>query len=200
MSPRRIAKILGAIGATALAALVIATVYIVNTRSRAASMRIAADLVPGSLAHARNFRWTQMKGGQQQWILNASEASYSEDKTTIVLKQPHLTMTAEDGKPVSVEGSKAILNIDGDNHVKRAELSGGATIHYGDFVIDAEDAVFRPDDDQVEAPGAVTIEGEGLKVSGIGLVGHPKLKQFELQKQVTTHLVPNSRIASAKKE
>ena len=139
-----------------------------------------------------------MKGGEQQWVLTARDANYSSDKTSIVLNEPELTMVAKDGKPVTVDAPKAVLKLEG-NDVKRADLSGGAKIHYGDFLLTTDSASFVPDTDQVDAPGLVTIEGEGLKVTGIGMTGHTKTRQFELLKQVTTDIAPKPTRHSSKK-
>jgi LPS export ABC transporter protein LptC len=189
VSPKRIAKIIAGFGIVALAALVGITIYVVHHRSAAPSMTTIAGLIPGSLLHAHNFHWTQMKAGEPQWVLTARDANYSSDKTSIVLNEPEVTMVSKDGKPVTVDAPKAVLKLVG-NEVKRAELSGGAKIHYGDFTLTTDEATFVPDTDQVDAPGLVTIEGEGLKVTGIGMTGHTKTRQFELLKQVTTHIAP----------
>jgi LPS export ABC transporter protein LptC len=189
VSPRRIAKALAGFGAVALAALVAVTVYVVHSRSGGPVAAKVAGLVPGSLLHAHNFHWTQMKAGELQWVLTASDASYAADKTSLVLNRPVVSMTAQDGKQVTIEAAHAVLELDGSK-VKRANLSGGMTIHYGDFVLTTEAATFVPDSDQVDASGMVKIEGQGLKVTGVGLSGHPKTRRFELLKQVTTEIVP----------
>jgi LPS export ABC transporter protein LptC len=189
MSPKRIAKILAGFGAIALAALLAVTIYVVHNRSAAPTITTIAGLIPGSLLHAHNFHWTQMKAGEQQWVLAARDANYSSDKTSLNLNEPLLTMVSQDGKQVTVKAPKAVLVLDG-NKVKKATLSGGAQIHYGDFVLTTDEATFVPDGDQIDAPGLVTIEGEGLKVTGIGMTGHTKTRHFELLKQVTTHIAP----------
>jgi LPS export ABC transporter protein LptC len=197
VSPKRIAKIIAGFGAVALATLLGVTIYVVNNRSAAPSITTIAGLIPGSLLHAHNFHWTQMKAGEQQWVLTARDANYSSDKTSIVLNQPELTMVSKDGKPVTVDAPKAVLKLVG-NDVKRADLSGGAKIHYGDFLLTTDSASFVPDTDQVDAPGLVTIEGQGLKVTGIGMTGHTKTRQFELLKQVTTDIAPKPRRHASK--
>jgi lipopolysaccharide export system protein LptC len=42
----------------------------------------------------------------------------------------------------------------------------------------------------VEAPGQVTLEGEGVKVIGIGLTGNSKTRVFQLNQQVSTEITP----------
>ena len=70
------------VGAIALAVLLIATVWIVRHRSAAQVLQTVAASVPGTLLHAHNFHWTQMKAGEREWVLTAGEADYSTDKTT----------------------------------------------------------------------------------------------------------------------
>lgn len=189
MSPRRIAKALAGFGAVALVVLIVATVWIVQHRSATQVLQTAAGLVPGTLLRAHNFHWTQMKAGERQWVLSAGEADYSADKTTLKLTDAVVTMVSQDGKPVTVNSPHAALTLNG-NHVVRAYLSGGTTIHFGDYVLTTDSATFMPDDDRVEAPGLVTVMGNGLKVTGVGLTGNPKTRVFELHTQVQTEVTP----------
>ena len=189
MSPRRIAKFLAGFGTIALVGLLVATIWIVRHRSAEQVLQTAAGLVPGTLLRAHNFHWTQMKAGERQWVLTAGEADYSADKTTLKLTDAVVTMVSSDGKPVVVNSPHADLTLNG-NHVTRAHLTGGTIIHLGDYVLTTDSATFMPDDDQVDAPGLVTIVGDGLKVTGIGLSGHPKTRVFELHTQVQTEVTP----------
>jgi LPS export ABC transporter protein LptC len=189
LSPRRIAKALAGFGAVALIVLLVATIWIVRHRSATQVLQTAAGLVPGTLLRAHNFHWTQMKGGERQWVLTAGEADYSADKTTLKLTDAVVTMVSSDGKPVVVNSPHADLTMNG-NHVTKAYLTGGTVIHFGDYVLSTDSATFMPDDDKVEAPGLVTVIGDGLKVTGVGLSGHPKTRVFELHTQVQTEVTP----------
>jgi LPS export ABC transporter protein LptC len=189
LSPRQIAKTLAGVGTLALVILLAATVWIVRHRSATQVLQTAAGLVPGTLLRAHNFHWTQMKAGERQWVLTAGEADYSADKTTLKLTDAVVTMVSSDGKPVVVNSPHADLTMNG-NHVIRAYLTGGTVIHFGDYVLSTESATFMPDDDKVDAPGLVTVIGDGLKVTGVGLSGHPKTRVFELHTQVQTEVMP----------
>ena len=189
MSPRRIAKFLAGFGTIALVGLLVATIWIVRHRSAEQVLQTAAGLVPGTLLRAHNFHWTQMKAGERQWVLTAGEADYSADKTTLKLTDAVVTMVSSDGKPVVINSPHADLTLNG-NHVTRAYLSGGTVIHFGDYVLSTDSATFMPDDDKVDAPGLVTVVGDGLKVTGVGLSGHPKTRVFQLQTQVETIVTP----------
>ena len=176
-------------GTIALVGLLVATIWIMRHRSAEQVLQTAAGLVPGTLLRAHNFHWTQMKAGERQWVLTAGEADYSADKTTLKLTDAVVTMVSSDGKPVVVNSPHADLTLNG-NHVTRAYLTGGTVIHFGDYVLSTDSATFMPDDDKVDAPGMVTIVGDGLKVTGIGLSGHPKTRVFQLQTQVETIVTP----------
>lgn len=165
--------------------IVVVTVIVVRQRSAQQKLQKIAAIVPGALLHAHNFNWTQMRGDQSQWVLKASDASYSNDKTSILLVHPQLSMIAQDGKHLSLTASRAVLTVHG-NHINRAEMSGGLTVNYGDFVLTTDRATFLPDSDQLHAPGTVKINGPGLDVAGVGLSGHPKAQTFQLLKEVKT--------------
>ncbi|MGH7932860.1 MAG: LPS export ABC transporter periplasmic protein LptC [Candidatus Binataceae bacterium] len=189
MSPRRIAKALAVFGSIALATILIVAVWVVRHRSTVPTLKAAAGLVPGVLLHAHNFHWTQMKGDQSQWVLTAKDASYSADKTSLVLKDAEVSMIGKDGKKTVLDAPEADLKLDG-NHISRADLHGGIKIDYGDFVLTTQDATFLPDTDVVQAPGFVKVVGKEMTVTGVGLTGHPKAQVFQLLSQVTTHIEP----------
>lgn len=190
MSPRRVAKAMGLFGAAALAVILLVAVWVVHHRSSTAVLRDVANVVPGALFHARNFKWTQMKGGQSQWRLSARDASYAKDKTSLALTDAHLAMLSNDGKDVAVSAPHALISLTG-NHIHRAHLSGGLTINYGDFVVTTAEATFVPDKDIVTAPGEVKVVGKGLTVTGVGLKGHPRERSFTLLSQTNTVVVPD---------
>ncbi len=197
MSPRRIAKALAGFGIVALLILLGVTVWVVRHRQDAQAMQKVAGLVPGSLLHAHNFHWTQMKAGQRQWVLTADDASYSGDKSVLRLTNANVQMTSDDGKQVTIDAPHALLHMNG-NHVNRADLSGGTVIKYGDFTMTTDTASFVPDTDHIEAPGLVTLEGEGVKVVGIGLTGNSKTRVFHLNQQVSTDIAPKKDSEKAK--
>jgi LPS export ABC transporter protein LptC len=192
------AKLLGGVGAIAL--VVLLTVTVVVVRHRAAGEKLAknvAAVVPGSLLHAHNFHWTQMKGGQSQWVLKATDASYSNDKNDILLVNPELKLTTKEGKSVELHANSAKLKMNG-NHITQANMTGGLVMHYGDFTLTTDQCSFYPDDDRVSADGLVTIIGPQMTVTGIGMSGRPNAQTFELLKQVTTQITPKEKSAKAK--
>jgi LPS export ABC transporter protein LptC len=197
MSPRRIARILAGAGALAMVAILIVTVWVVRHRKDVKALTNAAGLLPNAFLHARNFHWTQMKGDQSQWTLQAKDASYAADKTSMVLKGADLKMIAKDGKRLELVAPLATLQMNG-NHIGRADLSGGLIVHYGDFVLTTDSAIFAPDDDDLKAPGAVRIVGQGLTVTGVGLSGHLKEEEFQLLNEVSTQIIPKPEHANPK--
>lgn len=192
MSPRRIARALAGFGIVALVILLGVTVWVVQHRADAQALQKVAGLVPGSLLHAHNFHWTQMKAGERQWVLTAADAAYSGDKTSVVLSDANVTMVSDDGKDVKITAPHVVLQMNG-NRVNRADLSGGTVIKYGDFTMTTDSASFKPDSNRIEAPGKVTLEGEGVKVDGIGLTGNSKTRVFQLNHQVNTEIQPKQK-------
>jgi LPS export ABC transporter protein LptC len=189
MSPRKVARALAGVGLFALGAIVLVAVWVVRSRSRERFIKQAVHVLPGSLLHAQNFHWTQMKGEQKQWELRATDASYSEDKTSLKLVGTELWMVLQDGKQLRLRAPKAELKLEG-NHVNSAALSGGLEVDYGTMVLTTAEAKYTPDQDHLEAQGDVRILGEGLAVTGVGLDARPRSRIFELRHQVSTQISP----------
>lgn len=188
MSPRNIAKTLAGIGIGALLVIVVGAILLIKNRERERALLAHSFTVePGSLLHARNFHWTQMKGDKEQWQLTASEASYGEDRTSLTLKGSKLNMVLDDGKPVSAVAHRVDLKLSG-NHVNRADFSGGLVLNYGDIRITTQGGTFLPDSDLLEARGPVEIAGPEFKVVGVDLEAKPRARTFTLKHQVVTDL------------
>jgi LPS export ABC transporter protein LptC len=190
MSPRKIAKAMALAGGVLFCLIVAGAVWLVEHRSASQNLHDVAGLVPGALLHAGNFHWTQVKGNQQQWVLTARDASYAANRNSVSLTDAHLSLVSG-GKSVTIRAPHAELSLE-KNHIRRAALSGGLAVHYGGFELATDQATFFPDSNQLQAPGRVTVSGEGLTVVGSGLNADTKAQIFELEKQVTTHVVLRS--------
>lgn len=188
MSPRRVAKAMAILGAAALTLVLVVAIYVVRHRAPATTLQEMANVMPDALLHAHNLKWTQMIGGQSQWHLSAKDASYSHDKKSLVLTDAQLSMVSKDGKNVEIVAPRAEISVTG-NHINQAYLSGGLRIDYGDFVLRTDAATFSPDSDAVTAPGKVEVQGQGLKVTGVGLSGHPNERSFTLLNRTDTLVV-----------
>ena len=184
-------------GVLTLVALAVAAVWVVRNRDRDRLIRQAVKLAPNSLLHAQNFHWTQMKGVQKQWELRASDARYSDDRSTLELIGSEFSMLMDDGKQVQLRAPKAELKLVGD-HVNSAQLTGGLELDYGQVILTTSAATYLPDKDQLAAPGPVEIRGDGITVSGVGLEAQPHRRQFQLMRQVSTHLIPKPQNAVAR--
>jgi LPS export ABC transporter protein LptC len=196
MTPRQIAKLLAGTGIAALITIIVAAMWVVHSRDR--QQRIlerSVRLVPGTLLHANNFHWTQMKGDRELWELRAKEANYSDSRTSAQLKGAVLSMNTSDGKPFVLKASDVRLTLTG-NHVNRADFSGGLVIDYNGMQVSTEEASFFPDSDRLEAAGVVRIDGPNFKVSGLGLDAHPRAQTFSLEHQVETVLTAKPHAAT----
>jgi LPS export ABC transporter protein LptC len=187
ISPKRVAGALAVVVAASLVAIALVAIPSMIHRDRNAALRKTLDLVPGSLLHARNFHWTQMKGDHKQWELSAREASYSDDKTALKLREPDLLMVLDDGKTLILHAASAELKLNG-KHIDEARLNGGLELKYGDIELSTAEATFVPDSDVLQASGPVEIRSPGFTVSGVGLEAHPRARRFSLQHQVRTEL------------
>jgi LPS export ABC transporter protein LptC len=187
MGPRQIANILAAAGLAALVAVAVVAMHTIgHPRSDRALQKVLVTL-PSSLLHANDFRWTQVKNGQKQWELTASEGSYSQDRRHLFLSGAVLNAVGEDGHEVVLHASRAVLEL-ASNQIVRADMSGGLTIDYEGFELVTPNAVFFPDQDRLQAPGPVHVRGQGITADGIGMEAHLRERLFTLEHSVTTEM------------
>jgi lipopolysaccharide export system protein LptC len=192
-----VARVLALAGVAALLVVAVMTTLVVRERSSEPKPQDVAGVVPDAFLRAEKFEWTQVKAGEPQWTLSARDATYAGDRRSVTLTDADLKLTSDDGKPVSVAAPSAVLWLDG-NQIERAELSGGTIIRYDDFELTTERATFLPGSSDFDAPGPVTLVGDGLKITGVGLSGNARTRKFQLREQVTTEIDSHSEAAEAR--
>ena len=161
-------------------------------------------MLPDAVQWIQNFHRIEIKDGKKTWELVADEAQYLQDRNQVVVRRPRTTFymkaTQSDGQgqapkdpeKVTVTGDQGNIEFEDGKELSRATLHDNVEIHVRGFVIRASDAVYDKSTDQIVAKGAVTIDGEQLRVAGTDMVVFVKESRFELDKPVRVTLQPKA--------
>jgi LPS export ABC transporter protein LptC len=162
-------------------------------------------MLPDAVQWIQNFHRIEIKDGKKSWELEADEAQYLEDRNQVVVRRPRTTFYMKasqgadapaggkpDGEKVTVTGDQGNIEFMNNKELERATLHDNVEIHVRGFVIRASDAVYDKSTDQIVAKGAVTIDGDELRVAGTDMVVFVKESRFALEKPVRVTLLPKA--------
>jgi LPS export ABC transporter protein LptC len=139
-------------------------------------------MLPDAVQWIQNFHRIEIRDGKKAWELEADEAQYLQDRNQVVVRKPRTSFYMKDGEKVTVTGKD----------LQRAKMHESVEIHVRGFIIRASDAVYDRATEQIVAKGAVTIDGEQVRVAGSDMVVFVKESRFLLDKPVRVTLLPKA--------
>ena len=144
------------------------------------------DFLPQVAQRIQNFRRVKMEGDRKIWEVAAREAQYFEDEQQIVVDAPLVTFYSKgDQGSVLVEGKQGKIKLDG-REMDRVDLLGDITLHFHDYVIQSQEAFYERANDSVVSPGAVTVTGDGITLTGARMTVDMTAQLMRIDGQVQT--------------
>ncbi len=171
--------------------LTIFLVYLLT--SQVESEQVPAGPVPSQLERADagidHFTFTQSRSGTVQWQVEAQHARLFETENRAALENVRVTLHGPTGRELQLEGDEGTIDTAKKNFVltKRTgtivvRLENGYTIHTNHLAwTDARREVTTAD--------AVMITGNGLEVTGRGLIGKLDVEEFQILEDVHVAIV-----------
>jgi len=155
------------------------------------------DFLPEAAQRIQNFRRVKMEGDRKAWEVAAREAQYFEDDQTVAVQAPEVSFYLKgDQGSVSIKGDQGRILLDG-REMDRVELEGGIEVRFKDYVVRTDRAVYERASDSVVSPGAVSITGNGLKVTGARMTVEMEAQRFRLEGKVQTVLQRTEEVGNA---
>jgi len=146
------------------------------------------DFLPEAAQRIQNFRRVKMEGDRKAWEVSAKEAQYFEEEQQVAVQAPVVTFYLKgDETAVSVRSEKGTLYLSGRD-MDRAELEGNIEVHFKDYIVKTDRAVYERASDTVVSPAAVTILGNGLSINGGHMTVEMEAQRFHLDGNVQTVL------------
>lgn len=144
--------------------------------------RIKADLEVGNLF------LTEEKEGTLQWELEARIAQcFKKGKT--LLEDLQVTLYGQDGRVVTLRGDRGRF----DEKTRNMEVEGGVVVTSSDGLCLRTDSLqYDHSRREITTQAPVTIDGKGVRISGVGLLMDLVSERISILKEVETsiHEVP----------
>lgn len=170
----------------------LAYLLFINADSVPTSQSAAPGAIERADAKISEFSFTQTKGDVVQWQVQAQSARLFEAEKRAHLSGVDVTLYGAQGKELTVSGDEGTLDTVTKNFMlmNRADplvvqTSGGYTIYTNHLVWTDATREIRTDD-------PVRIVGNGLAVTGRGLLGRLETEEFEVLEDVHVDVAPAS--------
>jgi len=147
----------------------------------------------------QNFHRSETKDGEILWELSGSEAEYFTETNSIVISDCFLLFFTEDQKKIELQSDTARLVLK-DNQPTKVQAKGSVELRYDNKItIKTERAIYTSKDNLVTSPGKVDIIGEGFRTEGHKMKAYLNREEFQLSRDVRTHIDPTKNKAGAKR-
>jgi LPS export ABC transporter protein LptC len=159
-----------------------------NLRERKASEAI--EELPkvstgGADMRMEKIRFVEDKQGQKTWELEANSVQQYQDQNLMVLEDVKVTFYSKEGRTFFLTGKKGKV----DQSSKNVDLEGDVVLTSSDgYQLKTHSVSYRHLEKLVSTSDPVDIEGEQIRLTGIGMLVNMEAKTFKVLRQVKTQL------------
>ena len=166
--------------------LAIFLVYLLT--SQVESEQAPAEPVPSRLEHAdagiEHFTFTQSRSGTVQWQVLAQRARLFETENRAALENVRVTLYGPTGRELQLEGDEGTIDTAKKNFVLAKRTGTIAVRLENGYTIFTNHLAWTDARREVTTSDTVTITGNGLEVTGRGLVGKLDVEEFQILEDV----------------
>lgn len=144
--------------------------------------------IPGVFKNADagidRFSFVQTKDGEMQWKVHARRAQIMESESKAVLEDLRVTLYGQGGTEMILEGDEGLVDTDSHNlTLKKRE--GSIPIHLeSGYTIHTNHLQWTDQSQEISTDAPVTIHGDGIEITGMGLRGALGTETFTITKDV----------------
>jgi len=144
--------------------------------------------IPGVFEHADadidRFSFVQTKDGAMQWKVEARRARIVEHESKAVLEDLQVTLFGENGTTMILEGDEGIVDTESHNlTLEKREGSIPIRLESG-YTIYTNRLHWMNTIQEISTDAPVTIHGDGIEITGLGLRGTLGTETFTITKDV----------------
>jgi len=175
----------------ALAAFLIYLLF-VNADSAPTNQPAAPGAIERADAKISDFTFTQTKGDVVQWRVQAKQARLFEREKRAVLSDVEVTLYGQSGKEVTVLGDEGALDTATKNFVLANRTDPLIIATGSGYTIYTNHLEWTDATKIIQTGDPVRIVGNGLEITGRGLLGRTESEEFEVLDDVHVDLVSGS--------
>ncbi len=159
-------------------------VVMVQVRTNVATPSVIAPVLEEADAGMEGFVYRQTKDGIVQWEVAAQKAKVFEARHEATLDEVQLRLFGQDGEEMMLQADEGMINTETNDFELRNREEPMAIEFANGYTIFTPHIRWIDAKQEIRTPHSVTIQGNGLTITGTGFVGDIESEEFTLLDQV----------------
>jgi len=155
-------------------------VLIRQVRTNAPSPPVASPILEEADAGMEGFVYRQTQNDMVQWEVAAQKAEVFDARHEVTLEDVQLRFLGHDGKEMMLYADEGMINTETNNFELRNREEPIAIEFANGYTILTPHIHWIDANQEIRTPHPVTIQGHGLTITGIGLVGYLESEEFTI--------------------
>ena len=165
--------------------------YLLMTRTESVSSSNLAKpaILDRADAGIDQFTFMQSRGGAVQWEVRAQHARVFETENRAILDQVQVTLYGKKGRELRLQGDEGTIDTVKRNFVLARHTGLIAVQLEGGYTVYTNHLAWNDASREITTGDPVTLSGNGLEVTGLGLVGKLDREEFQVLQDVHVEIV-----------
>lgn len=159
-------------------------VVIGHVRSNAPPPPIDSPILQEADAGMEGFVYRQTKDGMVQWEVAAQRADVFEERHEATLVEVQLRLFGHDGEEMVLDADEGLINTETNDFELRNQREPIAIALAKGYTLLSPDLQWIDAKQEIRTQSPVTIKGDGLTITGVGLVGYLETEEFTVLEDV----------------
>ena len=127
-------------------------------------------LLPEAALQIKDFHRAQIEGDRKVWEIFGDEAHYLKTEGELLIQKPRIFFYQKDNSTIQATGTEGHLWLQGeDKGMEKAQLKGNVQVNFQGYVLNANEALYLKEKNQVVLPGRVMVRGAGMELEGVNM-------------------------------
>ena len=128
------------------------------------------NLLPEAALQIKDFHRAQIEGDRKVWEIFGEEAHYLKTEGELLIQKPRIFFYQKDNSTIQATGTEGHLWLEGeDKGMEKAQLKGNVQVNFQGYVLNANEALYLKEKNQVVLPGRVMVRGAGMELEGVDM-------------------------------
>ena len=151
----------------------------------------ALSLLPEAALQIKDFHRAQIEGDRKVWEIFGDEAHYLKTEGELLIQKPRIFFYQKDNSTIQATGTEGHLWLQGeDKGMEKAQLKGNVQVNFQGYVLNANEALYLKEKNQVVLPGRVMVRGAGMELEGVDMELSLDGSKMRVNRSVRTTVEP----------